>query len=50
MAIILWVGEVVFDEEGAFSVREATELTSAEILNLEYTVIGNVYQNPELAR
>jgi len=44
------VGEVVFDEEGAFSVREATELTSAEILNLEYTVIGNVYQNPELAR
>lgn len=42
-------GEVVFDE-GAFSVKEATELTSAEISNLEYRVIGNVYQNPELAR
>ena len=43
------VGEVVFDE-GAFHVREATELNSAEISNLEYRVIGNVYQNPELAR
>jgi len=40
---------VVSYEDGAFVVDEASELTACNITNLNYEVIGNIYENPELS-